>query len=378
MKKFITLILSALALVLPIYATSYENLEWLEPKFAECDFAIAVLPDIQNMTRYYPDVLDNMFDWLRDSAKERKLAFVIQLGDLTDANVTTEWMRVRDNFAKLDGILPYGFVPGNHDYYDSDTLSRNASFFNIYLPYSKHSQALSFGGAYEEGKMDSSYHYFAAGGIDYMVLCLEDLPRDPVVEWANKVVADNPNRRIIVATHTYMLPDGEYISTDGYDIDGNAGKELWENLVSLHDNIILVLCGHMHSDDLVVRTDTGEGGNKVHQLLVDIQDMDYYQGGMGMVALLGFKNNGNDVAVNWYSTKENALFKQKNQFLFSLDSGLILPLDFGEKPDKAEPPKGAEGFGGLMPILLALAGVAVLEIVVIGVILARKRGKKKV
>ena len=57
------------------------------------------------------------------------------------------------------------------------------------------------------------------------------------------------------------------------------------------------------------------------QLLVDAQDMDYYHEGVGMVALLTFSNNGYDVDVNWYSVKEGKLFRDWNQFTFSVELG---------------------------------------------------------
>ena len=83
----------------------------------------------------------------------------------------------------------------------------------------------------------------------------------------------------------------------------------------------MVLCGHIHYDDLVMRIDTGIYGNAIPQLLVDAQDMDYYHEGVGMIALLTFNNNGRDVAVNWYSVKEGKLFRDWNQFTFSIEVG---------------------------------------------------------
>ena len=292
--------------------------EWLEPKFAKGDYSIAVVPDIQYMTRFYPDTLDKMVDWIRDNAGKLNIKFMIQVGDLTDANTGTEWARVRDNFAKLDDVVPYAFVPGNHDYAGIIPAMRDTSTFNIYLPYSKYSQMSYFGGTYEEGKMDNTYYFFKAGNTEYMILCLEMTPRGPVIDWANKIITDNPDCSVIVATHSYLSYTGEHDNSNGYDITGNSGKGIWENLASLHENIIMVLSGHIHYDDIVMRADAGINGNIVHQFLTDIQTMDYYQGGIGMIALMTFSNNGRDVAVNWYSTKEDALFRDWNQFSFKI------------------------------------------------------------
>jgi hypothetical protein len=152
-----------------------------------------------------------------------------------------------------------------------------------------------------------------------MVLCLEVVPRNPVLEWANAVVAANPDCSVIVVTHVYLSSDGRYDVSSAYDPVGNSGEEIWDKLVSQHVNIIMVLCGHIHYDDLVMRIDTGVYGNVVPQLLLDAQDMDYYHEGVGMIALLTFSNNGRDVDVNWYSVKEGKLFRDWNQFTFSVE-----------------------------------------------------------
>ena len=295
--------------------------EWLEPEFAKGDYTIAVIPDIQFLTLYYQDVLNALFNWLQVNAEARNIQFVIQVGDLTDNNTAVEWQLVKDNLAKLDNVVPYVFVLGNHDYNDGVPSDRGTDLFNSYLPYSIYSQTSTFGGAYEPDKLDNVYYYFTTGDANYMMLCLEMVPRNPVLDWANEVVAANPNCRVIVVTHSYLSSDGTYETSSGYDPNGNGGQAIWDKLVSQHANIILVLCGHIHYDDLVMRIDDGVYGNAVPQLLVDAQDMDYWHEGVGMVALLTFSNNGRNVAVNWYSIKEDKLFRDWNQFTFNIEIG---------------------------------------------------------
>jgi len=292
--------------------------EWLPPEFAGGDYSIVVVPDIQNMTLLYPDVLDNMFNWIRDNAEKLNIKFVIQVGDITDKNTFPEWERARDNFFKLDGVVPYAFVLGNHDYAGLPSV-RNTAIFNAFFPYEQYSKTSYFGGAFEEGKLDNAYYYFTAGETEYLVLCLEMTPRVSVIEWANKIVSENPDRSVFVTTHSYLSYNGEHSISNGYDTSGCSGKDIWETLVSLHENIVMVFSGHIHYDDIVMRTDAGINGNNVHQFLIDIQDMDYYREGIGVLALLTFSNNGQDIAVNWYSTKEDALFREWNQFSFKIN-----------------------------------------------------------
>ena len=295
-------------------------IEWLSPEFAIGDYTIVVVPDIQHLTLYYPEVLDDLVDWILNNAQGGNIQFMIQVGDLTEKNTALEWQFVQDSFAKLDGVVPYIFVPGNHDYMDMPYL-RDTTFFNEYLSYSKYSTFPIFGGAYEEGKLDSAYYYFTTDDATYLMMCLDFVPRDPVIEWANDVVAANPDCRVIVVTHSYLSYDGSYDDSSGYDVAGNNGQNVWDKFASQHANIIMVLCGHIHYDDLVMRVDRSIYGNAVPQLLVDAQDMDYYHEGVGMVALLTFSNNGYDVAVNWYSVKEGKLFRDWNQFTFLIELG---------------------------------------------------------
>jgi 3',5'-cyclic AMP phosphodiesterase CpdA len=293
--------------------------EWLEPEFADGDYTIAVIPDIQFLTLYHQDVLNALFNWIHDNAQARNIQFVIQVGDLTDKNTAVEWQLVKDNFDKLDNAgVSYVFIPGNHDYKGMPS-DRDTDLFNNYLPYNIYSQTSIFGGSYEVDKLDNAYYYFTTDDATYLLLCLEVVPRDPVLDWANKVVTANSDCRVIVVTHAYLSSDGSYDVSSGYDIAGNSGQAIWDKFVSQHTNIIMVLCGHIHYDDLVMRIDTGIYGNAVPQLLVDAQDMDYYHEGVGMIALLTFNNGGRNVAVNWYSVKEDKLFRDWNQFTFFVE-----------------------------------------------------------
>ena len=66
----------------------------------------------------------------------------------------------------------------------------------------------------------------------------------------------------------------------------------------------MVLCGHADADDVVVSKQIGDYGNEVTQILIDPQTMDaeYGQGSKGMVAMLYFSEDGEDVQVEYYST----------------------------------------------------------------------------
>ena len=106
-----------------------------------------------------------------------------------------EWV-IADTAMKVldDAGVPYSIVPGNHDMYDG----RNATFYNEFFKPKRYEGKPWYGGCFGETN-ESNYCLFSAGGIDFLVLSLEPLPRDEVVEWGNKVIAEHPDRHVIVA-----------------------------------------------------------------------------------------------------------------------------------------------------------------------------------
>lgn len=300
-----------------------EKTNWIEPDFAKGDYTIAVLPDTQNMVEFHPDSFKKYTTWLKDHADDKNIKLAIQVGDLVNnPRSITQWKTVSEGMSYMDGIIPYVFLPGNHDeILNREEMTRDLTNYNTYFPYSKYSKASTFGGAYVEGKMDNTYHYFDMNGVEYMVIALEFAPNDDVLAWANKIVAENPNKKVIVATHSYMYHNGEQISTkhihypSSYIADANNGDDMWNEFVSKHENIVLVLSGHIGYPDLVVREDIGVHGNPVKQILTDAQYMQY---DLGMIMLMTFKDGSNTVDVNWYSVTKEKFYRANNQFSMEL------------------------------------------------------------
>jgi predicted MPP superfamily phosphohydrolase len=298
---------------------------WLAPDFAEGDYTIAVIPDTQYMARLHPQAMKDYMKWMKDHADEMNIKLAISVGDIVDtASSTTEWAAAADAYAELDGVIPYVLVPGNHDVIlNNAQLTRNYTNYNQYFPYSKYSQESTFGGAFAEGKMENTYHFFTIGDVEYMILAIEFAPNDAVLAWANEVVAANPDKKVIMSTHTYMYHNGELISTDhhhypsSYISDANNGDDMWNEFVKKHDHIVLVLSGHIGHPDLVVKKDLGEHGNIVQQVLADAQYMEPRD--LGMIMLMTFKEGSDNVDVNWYSVKNDQLFRAKNQFSMELN-----------------------------------------------------------
>ncbi|MDR1746302.1 MAG: metallophosphoesterase [Tannerella sp.] len=294
---------------------------------------IALLPDIQTYTSNYPEIAIAQTQWLADNSDD--FDFVLQQGDITDNNKPEQWERACKAFFLLDGKIPYSFASGNHDIgTNGSTDERNTDNLNRYLPYDKYSRMKGFGGAFEKGRMDNTWHTFSAAGKDWLVLSLEFGARNRVLDWAAKIIRKHPKHTVIINTHDYMYSDdtrmgeGDMWLPQNYPIGKDRGKDAvndgemkWNKLVSRYPNILLVVSGHVLNSGTGRLVSEGIHGNKVYQMLAN------YQGGVRIpddgktgymrIVTMDVKNGIIDVKtwspwLNKYNTDENQQFTFEN------------------------------------------------------------------
>ena len=326
MKKQISSILfiallSCLIVLCALSAFATEDAEmWLDEKAPLDDYAysMAIIGDTQKVSYLKPDNMSKIYDYIIDNAEAKNIKFVMGLGDITDQNMESEWVNDMAQIKRMDGIVPYSLVRGNHE-----TIQN----FNKYVPYADYKNVIA--GAYEEGSMVNTYHTFTVGDLQYMVMCLDFGAKDDIIAWANKVIDAHPYHNVIVTTHAYMYRDGALLDSANYDSpsawggeDYNDGDEMWDKLIKKHENIVLVLSGHIDSSYVVMRQDEGDNGNTVTQMLINPQklDADYEEEGcVGMVAMFYFSEDGRTVQVEYYSTIREQYLFESNQYTFQLD-----------------------------------------------------------
>ncbi|MBB6480737.1 metallophosphoesterase [Spirochaeta isovalerica] len=268
----------------------------------ETPFSIVLLPDTQYYTQYHPETYYRQTQWIADNRAENNIQFVIHLGDLTDDNTFRQW-RVADRAHTIldDANIPYSVIPGNHDN-PLHGKKRNTSRFNRYFGPDRFSGKEWYGGHYEEGN-ENNYTFFSVGDLHFMVLSLEFLPRQEVLQWANRVIAEHYDTRVIVVTHSYMKRGGDrYDNGSGkYDIEGADGQTIWDKFVKKHSNVFMVLCGHVSDSEL--RISKGLNGNSVHQILTDFQNEP--NGGNGWLRVLQFYPDQNRINVETLSVEKD-------------------------------------------------------------------------
>lgn len=290
------------------YSSWFDEVEL--PK--DFSYSFAVVGDTQIINKNHPKYMVTLYDWIVDNASDNKLKFVFGLGDITDANTHAEWALAKAVTQKLDGIVPYSLVRGNHD---------GVASFNQYFPYSEFSSRLS--GSYDNTVMNS-YQFFTVNGIKYLVFTLDYGASDNVLNWAGGIIEKNPDCNVIITTHAYLYRDGTTLDENDVcppSVSGgyNNGDDMWDKLIKKHENIVLVLSGHDPCDNVVLTQTKGENGNVVSQLLIDPQGTDSALGGTGLVAMLYFSQDGKTVDVRYYSTAKNMYYLENNQFSFNIN-----------------------------------------------------------
>lgn len=295
----------------------------------EKSYNIILLPDTRTYTSLYPQIFKAQTQWIADNADN--ISFVLHHGDFTDGNNEKQWSNAAEAMSIMDGKVPYSFVIGNHDEgVNSDT--RDTRLFNTYFPYKKYSQAEGFGGAFETGKMDNTWHIFQTGNIKWLVLSLEFGPRNKVLAWADSIIRQYNTHKVIINTHAYMYSDNTRMGEgDGWlpqdygigkltgEDTANNGEEMWDKLISQHSNILLVCSGHILHEGSGRLVSEGVHGNKVYQMLANYQDgVDNIKGDTGFLRILTITPKQKRIDIKTYSPYSKE-YNHNNRHEFSFE-----------------------------------------------------------
>lgn len=262
-------------------------------------YSIAVVGDTQHNVQYQPETFAMLYDWLKANAADKKMAFMLGLGDITNDNTDEQWAYALENIAKLDGIIPYALTRGNHD---GTAASYSSKFDGT-------DYANAIGENYYTTRA-TSYQKFKAGNINYLVITLNYNPSDAELAWAKEVADANPYHRVIVITHSNLSSRGEL---------NVHGENVWNKFAKLCPNVEMVLSGHVFNDKIVKDERKGDAGNAVKQFMINGQCADCTRiyddkEAAGLVAMFYFDESGRNLKVEYYSTSLDKYFMACNQF----------------------------------------------------------------
>ena len=287
-------------------------------------FTIVALPDTQFYSKTYPSIFTAQTQWIVNNRQAMNIQLVLGLGDIVDAaGQTYQWNNATAAVDLMDGHVDYMMAIGNHDYDQNDPSQRRATAFNKYFGPARYSGKSWYRGNYPPGSNENFYGTFVIGGRAYLVMALELFPRNATLQWAESVVAANPDKDVIIFTHAYIYYDnfrfGPCDSWNnvrmGLGADNN-GEAMWAKFFSKYKNIVMVLNGHVANGDGVGRRqDLGVNGNLVNQMLSDYQS--YPNGGGGYLRILTVTPSQNTVEVKTYSPWSNT-YKTDSQNQFTV------------------------------------------------------------
>ncbi len=235
------------------------------------EFALVVLPDTQNYIQNLRGVANrqmfrDQISWIVDNKKKHNIAYVTQLGDLSQSINMAKGERdekqatliSEERFRACDTIMrpldvagiPYGVAVGNHDQFpmQGDPIGSSTSLFHKWFvnqgkDVSRFSNKKFFGGTREAGSYDDHYDLFQAGGKSWIVIYLEyDADQNEVTDdearntWALEMLKKYSDHTAILVTH-------------------NAGKlkvhqfspqiQLTYDKLKTQPNLIMILGGHV-------------------------------------------------------------------------------------------------------------------------------------
>ena len=274
-------------------------------------YSFAVIGDTQILAESYPEKYTALYDWVLANVESKKIKFVLGLGDITNSSTSAEWELAKQNIHRMDGVVPYSLVRGNHD----TTMTR-------YFTLKEYKDTL--GGTYGSD-IFNSWQELVVGDIKYLIFTLDYGATDAILSWAEEIIASHPEHNVIITTHAYLFRDGttldagDVVPPSNKGAQYNNGDHMWDKLIKKYENIVLVLSGHDPCDYVVYAQDKGENGNVVTQMLIDPQGVDKAQGGVGLVTMLYFSADGKTMQVETYSTDRKAFYLEENQYTLTLD-----------------------------------------------------------
>lgn len=225
----------------PLYADASKG-EW----------TLVVIPDTQHYSQNRANApiahMHKAFDWIVSVKNQLNIQYVQGLGDITETwDNRWEWDNASTAWYKLQGQIPHMPIVGNHD---------SPAMLNQYFPKSYYSRESWYGGDF--GGMENNYTLLTIGREQYMFLQVQahdqySKPPASALIWAKQVLAANPNKKVILATHDLW-----------------ATTTIKNNLLTQYDNIVLANAGHDCVREATYVT-TGPNGGVSNNFIADFQ-----------------------------------------------------------------------------------------------------------
>lgn len=266
----------------------YQQMRWIGDNAQSAGGDIAFATHVGDVWQHYSEWMDPIhaergFQWMPNGGSEVAMSPKVQTRAF-------EIPAAVQAFQLLAGRLPFSVVPGNHDY---DALWTDPAhpprpelgragvrhvggltgFQSAFSDQSQFFAGQPWYVAAHDGGADSA-QIFTAGQCRFLHIGLQYHAPDASLAWAEEVVARHPGLPTIVTTHDYLGRDdrrnmGSNPLNSVLDPLDNDPETIWDEFLSRHDQIFLVLSGHVTGQ--AFRIDANRAGNQVYQMMADYQ-----------------------------------------------------------------------------------------------------------
>ncbi|HBU42071.1 MAG TPA: cell wall protein, partial [Microbacterium sp.] len=258
---------------------------------SQYDFTLAVESDTQYYNEEFHQHQTAIHDYLLAERSDLNLQYLFHTGDIVDDyDQLWQWDYADPEYQKLDDAgLPYGVLAGNHDVGHKEVDYTN---YGTYFGADRYQENPWWGGDYKNNR--GHYDLITAGGIDFLMLYMGWGPGDDEIAWMNEVLAQYPERIVVLNLHEYMLTTGGL---------GPIPQQIYDEVIATNPNVRMVFSGHYH--DAYTRIDgfdddgDGTDDRQVYQILFDYQGL--AEGGLGYLRLLHFDNENQQIIARTYS-----------------------------------------------------------------------------
>jgi len=285
---------------------------------------IVVLPDTQSYSVAFPEIFLAQTEWIAAQARPHNIQAVLQLGDIVETyDDTGQWTNAWNALRKLDGIVPYVLVPGNHDE-SGDLNLRDTIIDNYFAP----NTMPWIGGTFETGRIENNYALIDIGSHKYLVIGLEWGPRAVALAWANAILKSYAAYPAIIVTHAFLYGNARYdwareganqpwnphASAIDYAArnqvpvaDVHDGEEIYQEIVLPNPNVRMVFSGHVLGDSTFGSagrvSDLRADGTHIHQMQSNYQTVkkDGQDCGLGYLRILELDPGKKEIRVRTYS-----------------------------------------------------------------------------
>ncbi len=267
-----------------------------------CDanaWTLIALPDTQYYSLSYPEIFESQTRWIVDNRERLNIQMVMHEGDLVENwNSVAEWNVADATMGLLiDANIPLTATPGDHDH-EGQTPDGSTQYFYEYFPETRFNDNPWWGGDYNDNT--NQYVLRTISNDDYIFVAVDFCPSPDEIAWANGVLDEHSSRKAIMVTHALIDDDGAYYGASDCSRYQGDTTFIWNDLIRRHDNLQLVLCGHMHlNDGEHHRTVRNTNGVPVHLVLANYQMREL--GGNGRLRIMTFVPTRGQIQVQTYS-----------------------------------------------------------------------------